>query len=305
MQNIHDVTSETNSWGAITKLLPKESIRKNIAKINFIVAGGGCNSQCHKKFIPGHRKSRSEGGSIFFACGRTSQGGSNETIPWYGNPLEPSGPQQRKLLIDDSILDESMPSPASNMHDLSDDHSSSSERILLPSAFPCSINKGSSSLGSKSGNRSDSGGSRKNSWSQLANLQQSGTRCVFQSVIKRKALIKDGKRLTMSGWQRYWIELWGSSLVYFSPKTLTKSNERKDYKSDPCKYHSISGWLVMIPDSSLMDGCSFQLTDPVQKSVYKYRVSSEDVAQVWIRCLQDGAQAKSFAIYNTNLISFE
>ena len=109
----------------------------------------------------------------------------------------------------------------------------------------------------------------------------------------------------MSGWQRYWIELWGSSLVYFSPKTLTKSNERKDYKSDPCKYHSISGWLVMIPDSSLMDGCSFQLTDPVQKSVYKYRVSSEDVAQIWIRCLQDGAQAKSFAIYNTNLISFE
>ena len=130
--------------------------------------------------------------------------------------------------------------------------------------------------------------------------------CFSQSMVRRKALIKEGKRLTMSGWQRYWMELWGSSLVYFSPKTLTKSAERKDYKSDPCKYHPIGGWLVMIPDSSLMDGCSFQLTDPVQKSVYKFRASSEDVAQIWIRCLQEGAcQTKSFAIYNTNLISFE
>ena len=127
----------------------------------------------------------------------------------------------------------------------------------------------------------------------------------LQSMIKRKALIKEGKRLTMSGWQRYWMELWGSSLVYFAPKTLTKGNERKDYKSDPCKYHSISGWLVMIPDSSLMDSCSFQLTDPVQKSVYKFRTSSEDIAQIWIRSLQDGALAKTFAVYNTNLISFE
>ena len=127
----------------------------------------------------------------------------------------------------------------------------------------------------------------------------------FQSMVKRKAIIKEGKRLTMSGWQRYWMELWGSSLVYFAPKTLTKGNERKDYKSDPCKYHSISGWLVMIPDSSLMDSCSFQLTDPVQKSVYKFRTSSEDITQIWIRSLQDGALAKTFAVYNTNLISFE
>ena len=49
-------------------------------------------------------------------------------------------------------------------------------------------------------------------------------------MIRRKPLIKSGRRLTMTGWQRYWIELWGSSLVYYSPKTLTKSTDRKDYK---------------------------------------------------------------------------
>ena len=91
------------------------------------------------------------------------------------------GTQHRKLLIDDSILDDSASSPASNIHDLSGEDSSSSERILLPPPFNYSVSKcGSSSLGSRSGNRSDSAGSRKNSWSQFANLQESGTRCAFQ-----------------------------------------------------------------------------------------------------------------------------
>ena len=78
-------------------------------------------------------------------------------------------------------MDESTSSPASNVHDLSGEDSSSSERILLQVDFPRIVNKGgSSSLGSRSGNRSDSAGSRKNSYSQFANLQESGTRCVFQ-----------------------------------------------------------------------------------------------------------------------------
>ena len=149
-------------------------------------SGGGQSSHNHKKFIPGHRKSKSDGGNIFFACGKPSPSGSTETLPWSAGR-----PEQRKHLLDDSILDESpLPSPASsNMHqhiELSgggiEDLSSSLERGLLLSAvnFPCSKNSGSSSLGSRSGNRSDSAGSRKNSWSQLANLQQSGTHCVFQ-----------------------------------------------------------------------------------------------------------------------------
>ena len=53
---------------------------------------------------------------------------------------------------------------------------------------------------------------------------------LWQGMIRRKPLIKSGRRLTMTGWQRYWIELWGSSLVYYSPKTITKSSDRKDYK---------------------------------------------------------------------------
>ena len=151
----------------------------NTLKRLHFCSGGGSESNNQRKFVPGHRKSRSDGASIFFACGRTSQGGSNETIPWTSNSSDVQGTQQRKLLIDDSILDDSMSSPASNMRELSED-SSSSERILLPSSFPPSIAKGTNSLGSRSGNRSDSAGSRKNSWSQFANLQESGTRCVFQ-----------------------------------------------------------------------------------------------------------------------------
>ena len=143
-----------------------------------VVKGGGNDGQNPKKFIPGHRKCRSDGASIFFACGRTSQGGSNETLPWNANSSEWQDMQQRKLLIDDSILDDSTSSPATNLHDLSGEETSS-ERILLPVPFSNISKGGSSSLGSRSG-RTDSAGSRKNSWSQFANLQESGTRCVFQ-----------------------------------------------------------------------------------------------------------------------------
>ena len=100
------------------------------------------------------------------------------------------GTQQRKLLIDDSILDDSTSSPVANIHDLSGEDSSS-EKILLPLSYSCPVNKGgSNSLGSRSGNRSDSAGSRKNSWSQLANLQELGTRCVFQVIIFHQSYVK-------------------------------------------------------------------------------------------------------------------
>jgi len=52
----------------------------------------------------------------------------------------------------------------------------------------------------------------------------------LQGVVKRKTLIKEGRRPTVTGWQRYWIELWGSSLVFYSPKPLSKGLERSDFK---------------------------------------------------------------------------
>ena len=116
-----------------------------------------------------------------------------------------------------------------------------------------------------------------------------GTYCTFQGCVQRKTLLKDGKRPLVSSWQRYWLQLWGSSLVYFQPKTLrcntgnvlltsltisyfSKARGRNDFKSEPCKLTTVDGWLVMVPDNQIKeaDVTSFQLADPVMRNVYRY-----------------------------------
>jgi hypothetical protein len=127
----------------------------------------------------------------------------------------------------------------------------------------------------------------------------------FQGCVKRKTLIKDGRRPTISAWQRYWLQLWGSSLVFFSARSLTKGLERRDFRSEPAKYQSVVGCLVMVSDST-QDNLSFQLTDPVRRQVYRFRAQTPELARIWVQCLsvavrgRDGGEAPP-----DNLISFE
>ena len=133
----------------------------------------------------------------------------------------------------------------------------------------------------------------------------------FQGCIKRKTLIKEGKRPTMSGWQRYWAQIWGVSLVYYAPKTLTKGLERRDFKSEPCKYHELSGWLVIVTEDG-SDNLSFQLTHPVKRTVYRFRAPTPQLASMWVRALREstaetggGSAAAAPPSPSANLITFE
>jgi len=301
LEPAEDTSSNSNSTNSTTAssaaTISKDSVRDPnvVPALNLSpskggtgASGGGSNPSSQKtKFVPGHRKTRSEGGSLFFTCGRglglaaasAITGGSTDTVSQLAKPQEVS-----RHLLDDSLLD----SPAVDYH-------SSNEKILDSSDADSKSGTG------KSGKSNTSEMELKNTLSRLTLQSQ----CIFKGMIRRKPLIKSGRRLTMTGWQRYWIELWGSSLVYYSPKTITKSSDRKDYKTDPCKCQSINGWFVMIPPPMIDTNC-FQLTDPVRKDVYKFRAPSADVAQVWIHSLQEGiAQAQLAKNINTNLISFE
>lgn len=42
----------------------------------------------------------------------------------------------------------------------------------------------------------------------------------FQGCIRRKTMVKDGRKPAVASWQRYWVQIWANSLVYFPPKTF-------------------------------------------------------------------------------------
>ena len=112
-------------------------------------------------------------------------------------------------------------------------------------------------------------------------------------------LIKDGRKPLVSSWQKYWLQLWGSSLVYFRPKPLGKNRDRRDFKSEPCKLATVEGWMVMLPEAATKSGdsSSFQLADPVMRNVYRFRDSGCDRA-AWVyhltRCTNSSSEQISF-----------
>ncbi|XP_075526545.1 ras-specific guanine nucleotide-releasing factor RalGPS1-like isoform X2 [Dermacentor variabilis] len=105
-----------------------------------------------------------------------------------------------------------------------------------------------------------------------------------QGCVRRKTLLKDGRRPAMSSWLRYWVELRGNSLVFYSPKSLL-AKERSDFKRQPCKQSCIAGWVVLAcPESD-----SFQLLDPARGSRYKFRPAVGSSAHDWCACLSASA----------------
>lgn len=105
-----------------------------------------------------------------------------------------------------------------------------------------------------------------------------------QGCLRRKTLLKEGRRPAMSSWLRYWVELRGNSLIFYSPKSLL-AKERCDFKRQPCKQSCIAGWVVLAcPDSD-----SFQLLDPSRGSRYKFRPAVGSSAHDWCACLNASA----------------
>jgi len=241
-------------------------------------AGG---SKANSKFVPGHRKSKSEGGNIFFSCA-----GSGLASPEVGSRVSArvascDSLEQEKVsqysLLDGSLLNDPglspphLPPPPAFSPDCE-------SQVFLPHS-PDEVESS-------------------------ANIEP-GSQCTFQGCIQRKTLLKDGKRPLVSSWQRYWLQLWGSSLVYFLPKTLSKARGRNDFKSEPCKLTSVEGWLVMVPEgqSQEADVTSFQLADPVMKNVYRFR-DGVDTSH-WVYHLTRATRGLKSKTPPTNLMSFE
>lgn len=144
----------------------------------------------------------------------------------------------------------------------------------------------------------------------------------FQGCVRRKTVLKDGRKPTVASWQRYWLQIWANSLVYFPPKSFKGwdisprspsrffllnfyhfRSERSDFKREPCKVSSLDGWTVELTENSSQTN-TFQLINSAVGTVYKFRCSSHDLTIAWLKALQKITRPYVEKL-PTNLMTFE
>uniref|UniRef100_A0A4X2LN36 Ras-specific guanine nucleotide-releasing factor RalGPS1 n=1 Tax=Vombatus ursinus TaxID=29139 RepID=A0A4X2LN36_VOMUR len=111
----------------------------------------------------------------------------------------------------------------------------------------------------------------------------------MEGPLKRKTLLKEGRKPALSSWSRYWVTLSGSTLLYFGAKSL-RGTDRKHYKSTPGKKVSIVGWMVQLPDDPEHPDI-FQLNNPDKGNVYKFQTGSRLHAILWHKHLDDACKS--------------
>ncbi|XP_050419747.1 ras-specific guanine nucleotide-releasing factor RalGPS1-like isoform X2 [Adelges cooleyi] len=124
----------------------------------------------------------------------------------------------------------------------------------------------------------------------------------LESCLRRKVVMKNGRKPAVTTWQRYWIQLWASVLIYYSPKSF-KGCSRNDFKREPCKLCPLKGCTVSLGDNP----DTFLIKHADQRNTYKFRAESDNTALQWYRRLYHAAQSvhQSNTKLPDNLISFD
>uniref|UniRef100_A0A8C1Q7G0 Ral GEF with PH domain and SH3 binding motif 1 n=1 Tax=Cyprinus carpio TaxID=7962 RepID=A0A8C1Q7G0_CYPCA len=112
----------------------------------------------------------------------------------------------------------------------------------------------------------------------------------MQGPLKRKTLLKEGRKPKLSSWTRYWITLCGSTLLFYGSKAL-RATERKHYKSSACKKVCVLGWMVVLPDDPTQPNI-FQLNHPDKGNVYKFQTSDRFTAIMWHKHLEEACRRR-------------
>uniref|UniRef100_A0A3Q3JLH5 Ras-GEF domain-containing protein n=1 Tax=Monopterus albus TaxID=43700 RepID=A0A3Q3JLH5_MONAL len=129
-----------------------------------------------------------------------------------------------------------------------------------------------------------------------------GGRVIIEGPLRRKTLLKEGRKPKLASWTRFWISLSGSTLIFYGAKAL-RASERKHYKSSPCKKVCVTGWMVVLPDDPARPNI-FQLNDPDKGNVYKFQTGSRFSAIIWHKNLEEACRSSRPQI-PANLMSFE
>ncbi|GAB5583442.1 ras-specific guanine nucleotide-releasing factor RalGPS2 isoform X1 [Prionailurus iriomotensis] len=124
----------------------------------------------------------------------------------------------------------------------------------------------------------------------------------IQGVLRRKTLLKEGKKPTVASWTKYWAALCGTQLFYYAAKSL-KATERKHFKSTSNKNVSVVGWMVMMADDPEHPDL-FLLTDSEKGNSYKFQAGNRMNAMLWFKHLSAACQSNRQQV-PTNLMTFE
>ncbi|XP_054704776.1 ras-specific guanine nucleotide-releasing factor RalGPS1 isoform X3 [Grus americana] len=219
--------------------------------------------------VPRHRKSHSLGNNMM--CQLSVVESKSATFPT----------EKPRHLLDDSVLESHSPARGHALNSLftnglSIDSSESSEfSEELPSGLESPTGAYSCTLGSSTGV------------------------ITMEGPLRRKTLLKEGKKPTLSSWTRYWVILSGATLLYFGAKSL-RGTERKHYKSTPGKKVSIVGWMVALPDDPEHPDI-FQLNNPDKGNVYKFQTGSRFHAILWHKHLDDACKSNKPQVRLRNL----
>ncbi|XP_047280082.1 ras-specific guanine nucleotide-releasing factor RalGPS1 isoform X13 [Homo sapiens] len=123
----------------------------------------------------------------------------------------------------------------------------------------------------------------------ICSLGNSAAVPTMEGPLRRKTLLKEGRKPALSSWTRYWVILSGSTLLYYGAKSL-RGTDRKHYKSTPGKKVSIVGWMVQLPDDPEHPDI-FQLNNPDKGNVYKFQTGSRFHAILWHKHLDDACKS--------------
>ncbi|XP_017108133.2 ras-specific guanine nucleotide-releasing factor RalGPS1 isoform X2 [Drosophila bipectinata] len=216
------------------------------------------------KFVPGHRKCRSLGTNIFGKPHNHVDG-----HPHHLHLEHEAGQQpQRHHLLDDSVLEHS---DALSQADLT-------------------------SLESAEGIMCDFSGSD-------CDLMSPEAAAAMQGCVRRKTVQKEGRKPAVASWQRYWLQIWANSLVYFPPKSF-KGSDRNDFKREPCKVCPLDGWYAHVSDNSKHKN-TFELCHRSQGTVYRFRTDSPQMSHLWSNAICKLANLRAPKPLPANLMSFE
>ncbi|KAE8610402.1 hypothetical protein XENTR_v10012110 [Xenopus tropicalis] len=124
----------------------------------------------------------------------------------------------------------------------------------------------------------------------------------IQGVLRRKTVLKEGKKPTVASWTKYWAVLCGTQLIYYAAKSL-KATERKHFKAISTKNISVVGWMAMMADDPEHPDI-FLLTDSEKGNSYKFQAGSRMNAMLWFKHLSAACQSNRQQV-PANLMTFE